>query len=562
MTGILAIGVAWAVGPAAVPAIQRNRQDTVPARRYSCSLGSLVALTLVILILIGYVVVVLKWEAFADYDDAFLTLFTLKGYNLAPSIWPATGRFYPLAQLEFNLVRHFTSSVVGYHAVPIGELVTISCLILFLDTALPLTARAALTAVCLALPSIVSAFTALVFPDRNVVFWLACLLFFLNLFDKTLSTKWAIAAAVSAQIMIYYKETAFLLLLGFALGRLMLRCRRADGKGWDYSLLRLRESRLDVCFICLAVIFLLYYASVMIAHPNIRYADLNGVSWNKAILSYLRFDPLALVSAFVVLGRSYLILRGELVPSPFWDGLALGGVACYAAYICLRLFQPYYLAPVDFIAVLYVGRLVILSWKNMANWGMVATALLVLAVLLQNISLSAFRLYERENLMHARSELADAIVSRRQSDPSHVQRLFFAFSIPYVLTEFASYLIYRGLPIEGYDTSAKSVNEHQVVIVSKLFIKDELCVDYRSFVCHAGGTPMPGDLVIELPDDRESLAQIGPYRTSGQSLFTYGPRPRISQWMSPLLSAVHPVSVLWYAEFPDRWMDASLTISK
>ena len=561
MTGVAAIGVAWVVGRPAAPIIKNDRNTTITVRRHSCSGGAIAALSLVILILVGYVVVALKWEDFADYDDSFFTLFTLRGRNIAPSIQYGNARFFPLGQQEFNLLRHFTSSVAGYHAVPIAQLLMVSCILFFLDYALSITARVALTAVCLILPSIVNSFTGLVFPDRNVVFWLACLVCFVNLFEKTRSTGWAVAAAISAQNMVYYKETAFLLLLGFGVGRLIFRCRRADGEGWDYGRLRDRESRLDLCLISLGLLFLLYYVAVMIPHPlNMQYAKNYGFPWGEALLYYLRLDLLGLLFVFVALRRAYLIWRRRLAPLPLWDGLAFGGVACYAAYLYLRLCRPYYLAPVDFIAVLYVGRFVILSWNQMRLRNRIATLVLVFAVLLQSVSLSAYYLYERENTIHAKAELADAIATQLQSHlTSHSQRLFFPFSHVYPITEFASYLIHRGIRVEGEEPRANSGAANGVVIVSKAFTKDGPCVDYQSFVCHAGGSPEPGDLVIELPDDVASLTQINPYRTGGELVFAYEPQPRIPQWMYLLLSHLRVVSVYWFIELPDRWLDASVT---
>jgi hypothetical protein len=560
MTGVAAIGVAWVVGHAAAPIIEKDRDATISARRYFRSASAIAAITLVSLILVGYVVVALKWEDFADYDDAFFTLFTLRGRNLWPSILPSSGRFFPLGQQEFNLIRHFTSSVAGYHAVPIAQLLIVSCILFFLDYALSITAQLVLVAVCLILPSIVNSFTGLVFPDRNVVFWLACLVFFVKLFEQTWSTAWAVAAAISAQNMIYYKETAFLLLLGFAIGRLILRCRRADGKGWNYRRLRDKESSLDLCLISLGLLFLLYYVAVMIPHPNMQYANNYRVSWDKALIYYLRLDLLGLLFVAVALRRAYLIWRRRLAPLPLWDGLAFGGVACYAAYLYLRLCRPYYLAPVDFIAVLYVGRFVVLSWNQMRSWSRIATFVLVFAVLVQSVSLSAFYLYERENIIHAKAQLADAIAAQSQSDTSHYQRLFFPFSNIYPVTEFASYLTYRGIRVEGEETTVSSGAPNGVVIVSKAFTKDGRCVDYQKFVCHAGTSPNPGDLVIELPDDLESLTEINPYRAGGELLFAYEPRPRIPQLMYPLFSRLRVASLRWrFMELPDRWLQASMT---
>jgi hypothetical protein len=561
VTGVAAIGVAWVIGPATTltPARPQGAMGT-PARRYGHSISAIAALTLVILILLAYLVLALKWEDFADYDDAYFTLYSLRGRDFGPPIWASSGRFFPFGHQEFNLIRHFTSSVAGYHAVPLAQLLIVSCILLLLDDVLSITARAALTAVFLILPSTVTIFTGLIFPDRNVVFWLACLVFLIRLFEQTRSTAWAVAAVICAQIIVYYKETAFLLVLGFAVARLILRSRRPDGKGWDYDRLRDRSSRLDLSLISVGLFFLLYYASVMIHHPNMQYADRYGVSWDKALLFYLRLDPLGILFCGLALQRAYLIFHRRLEPSLLWDGLAFGGVACYSAYLYLRLCMPYYLAPVDFIAVLYVGRFVILSWQKMPLWSKGVTFVLVFALLLQSVSLSAFRVYERENVIHAKAELAGAIAARSLNDTSHIQRLFFPFAGVYPVTEFASYLVYRGIQVEGEETKEKSVAPNGVVIVSSAFTKDGPCVDYRNFVCHAASGPASGDLVIELPDDFESFSEITPYRRGGEMLFFHEPHPRIPQWMNPLLRQLRVVSSGFrFREIPDRWLQTSMT---
>jgi hypothetical protein len=565
MTGLTLLAVAWVVGRAPSAIIEKlNEAAAHRPRPYFRSRGAVAGTTLVILILLGYLALALKWEDFADYDDAFFTLSTLRGINLAPPVWPASGRFFPLGRQEFNFIRHFAHSAAGYHVVPITELLIICCILYFLDEALSVTARMVLAAVILIVPSIVTSFTGLVFPEINVVFWLACLMFFVKLFEQTQSIAWAAAAAICAQNMIYYKETAFLLLLGFAAGKLVLRCRRADGKSWDYSRLRDREARLDMCLVSLGLLFLLYYEAVMLHHASVRYSDLYQIPWDKALLYYLKLDLLALLFVVVALRRAYLILRLRLSPSPFWDGLALGGVACYLAYLRLRLCMPYYLAPVDFIAVLYVGRFVILSWEKMRLSSKLATSVLVSAVLLQSVALSAFRVYERENLIHAKVELASAIAARSLNDPNHVRRLFFPFSSPYIITEFASYLIYRGVRVEGFETTANSAGPKGVTIVSRAFTEDGLCVNYRDFICHAPGSgPAAGDLVIEMPDDLESRSEITSYRAGGELSFCYEPHPRVPQWLLPSLSYLHIASLpFWFKELPDRWLHASMTTWK
>ena len=50
------------------------------------------------------------------------TLITLKGHDITPPIWNGEGRFFPLGHQEFNLIRHFTNTVFGYHVLPIIQL--------------------------------------------------------------------------------------------------------------------------------------------------------------------------------------------------------------------------------------------------------------------------------------------------------------------------------------------------------------------------------------------------------------------------------------------------------
>lgn len=445
---------------------------------------------------------------------------------------------------------------------PVVQIVIICCVLLFLDDELSITARAMLAAVVLILPGVVISFTELPVPDRNFVFWLITLLFFLKLFERSLSTKWAIAAAVSAQVMIYYKETAFLLLLGFATGRLLLRCWRTDRFGLDFHRLRDKESRLDLCFIALSILFFLYYLAAMTPHMSMKYADQLRVSQMGTFLYYMRLDLLVWLFVATVAGRIYLILKRCATPDPFWDGLALGGVTCFAAYLYLRLASPYYLAPVDVIAVLYVGRLLILSWRKMPKGMALAASALALVVVLQFVAYSTFIVFERKNTVYAKNKLADVIVSEYRNDPNKVQRLFFPFASAYELTEFASYLTYRGVPVET--VSAQSIGLRPVALVTKSGVaKDGPCVDYLPFVCRSVSAPAPGDLIIELPDDDESLAQISAYREDGNLLFSYEPHPPFPIWLNPFADSLRIASVQFQRKpIPDRWLHASVTEAK
>jgi hypothetical protein len=272
----------------------------------------------------------------------------------------------------------------------------------------------------------------------------------------------------------------------------------------------------------------------------------------KDIVSrYLGLDLVAWVFVGVILWRVYLILRRRVAPSVLWDGLALGGVCFFLGYLYLRLFSVYYLAPADLIAIFYLGHLVVLSWKDMQLWTRVATTTVTLAILLQTTLVSTFMVFERKNTICAKVEMASVIERQsRQHSMSHL-RLFFPFSHPYSIMEFAYYLSYRNIPLEHIFLATRSV------------AKDSLCVSYRRLVCHAASRPSPGDLVIVFPDDGVSFTEASMYREGGAVLFSYEPRPSLPQWLYSVVGSL-PLAGIKYTHNarPNRWMSASMTAWK
>src|SRR5262249_52910714 len=138
----------------------------------------------------------LTWEDFAYYDNSMFTSGTLMGYDNTPIIVQESGRFIPLQHQEFNLIRHFTRSAIGYHVLPIAELLIFSYILLILDSELSLMVRAALAVLVLLTPSILMSFGLLIQSERNVLFFLACLVLSVKRFEQTRSIAWAVTAVV------------------------------------------------------------------------------------------------------------------------------------------------------------------------------------------------------------------------------------------------------------------------------------------------------------------------------------------------------------------------------
>jgi hypothetical protein len=533
--------------------------DSIPFRRPDRSRSAIFAVVFLSAFLACYLAGSLVWEDFTYYDNSHFTNESLVGHNIPLQVSSETGRFWPLGYQEFNLVRRVTHSILGYHALRIVQLLLLSWIILVFEEDLKFTVLVALIAMALITPSILISFSGLIYPDWNVIFWFICLVWFVKRFGQTRSTAWAVAALVSAQFMLYYKETAFLLLLGFALGRLFLRCREMDRAGWNFTRLRSSESRLDICLAIMVAPFLIYYLAARFPNYRTGYNDDFRLPMAEVLASYLRVDLLVWVFVAVVLVRVVLILRRDVAPSPLWDGLALAGMSCLGGYLCLRMYSAYYLAPVDLIAILYLGWLAVLSVGKMRFGTKLCALALLSLVLLQDISLSAFRMYERKNVIHAKAEMGRVIEARFESDPQNVKRLFFPFASPFQVLEFASYLNYLGVPVERAQAGFAATGS--VELAGEAIKKDGPC-GYRAFVCHAGRGPDPGDLVVVLPDDLTRSDELNSYQhESAGPLFSYHPRPSIPLWLRSYVNCLHVVSpVFAHNQLPDLWLHASVTV--
>ncbi len=555
--GITAVGVILAIW--VVPERNSIPRAAVVVHRNQSSRSGILALLFLGLFLAFYIAGTLFWEDFSYYDNSHFTNGTLAGRDIPRQISPEGGRFWPLGHQEFNLLRHFTSSVAGYHAFRITQLLLLCGILLVFDGALTLSARVALIVLALVMPGFLISFTGLIYPEANVIFFFVLLAWFVKRFEETHSTLWAATAVIASQFLLYYKELAFLLLFGFAAGRLLARCWRQDRIGWDFERLRDSESRLDLCFAVMAVSFLVFYLAVMFPNYHTGYANEFRLPLARVFISYFQLDLLAWLFVILVLGRMVLIARHQITPSPRWEGLALAGVAYFGGYLFLRMSSAYYLAPVDLIAVLYLGRLVFLNVEAMSLALKMAAFAALLLVCAQALSLSAFRMYERKNAVHAKAELGEAIKARYDNNPAGVKRLFFPFAEPFHILEFASFLNYMGVPVE--QASGNSPSTQPVTLFAETIEKDGPC-GYRAFVCHSGKAPEPGDLVVALPDDFSYADQWTSFQQNGDDpIFSYRPRPPLPLWLRPYVSSLHIASpVFANRPIPQFWLNAFVTV--
>jgi hypothetical protein len=506
-------------------------------------------------VLAAYVFMTLIWHEFTFIDSSAFTQYTLTGENFPLAIWPNVGRFFPLVLQEFNIVRHFTHTAAGYAVVPIVELIVLAYVLVLLNSELGIAVSVSIAAVTLLSPGIALTLTMLHFSERHLLLTVAGLALSVQRFEWSHSRSYAVTAVVCAQIMLYHKEIAFLLLFAFAAVRLALRSRNG-GCPWGgvSRWLRDKDTLLDVVLAVLSVLFALYYTKVVvISGGSLTYGESRRLPPLKVALLYGQYDVLAVLFIVVLLCRGYQLWQRRVVVSLLWDGLACGGLLYLVSLIVLGRYRAYYSAPVDLMAGLYVGRSAVLAWRQLGVSYKIGAAMLLVLILLQNTVFVLFDLYERKNIVHAKAEIAALIDARSQSMGRTPERLFFPFSYTLYIAELAGYLDYKGLGVEG--ASHGSAGRNKVLLISKRIDRDGICGVWRDLLCHVGKKPESGDLIVTLPDDNVSRADALEYTKRGQVLLSYEPFPALPGWLYSSIERLRRKE-----RFPDGYLHAWVAV--
>ncbi|WP_145998610.1 hypothetical protein [Methyloterricola oryzae] len=363
----------------------------------------------------------------------------------------------------------------------------------------------------------------------------------------------------------YYKETAFILVCGISAPAIFIRAYDVSARRIDLNKLRNPKCALDLMLFILALIFLSYYLLIMLrtglGHKYIEDAKL---PLSEIIALYLKSDLLLPLLIVAVVGRAAFLIRTRQCPYLFWDGCAFAALLYMLAYFVLRLFSPYYMAPVDLITLLYVSHWLIPAWPRLSRLEKLTISGVTAVVVIQILAFSNMKLVERKNLISAQVDIANFLVSEYARNGSKSLHLFFPFSDTYSRQEFASYLRYRGLEPEREIQSEKQ--PFNIIISSPVDPReDRRCLPWLNYVCRQQDEPRSGDLVVVLPDDGASFDQLRNLVGDKEPALQVYPIPRSPGFFVALARLVRPlqpnlpftgtvnISDAWLHAFVFRW---------
>lgn len=428
---------------------------------------------------------------FAARDSFVFTTATLLGDRFPPPVWPPDGRFWPLGLQEFNAVRHLTDSAFGYHLVPALQLLAVLAGLWMVTRGMPTIARTAVLAALLVSPGFATSFTGLVFPERNVAFFLVVMLLLVQHRDRAPSRAALAGILASAHSALYYKETIFVLLIGFAVARLLVR-----GPGWR-GVLAWRGREVEWGLLGVSGAWMATFLAFRLRAADTSYATRFELPVMQVLTSYAADNPILVLFPGVVAWRALRIAAGRVTADAFWDPLAAGGALFLVAYVALKLYRPYYMAPVEVIGALYLAHLAsrrIAEPSLSRRRGIAAAAVLLLIVPART---TAAGLAERRATVSSRTQLAAWLRDAAGGGATGLN-LFLPFTSSFDLMELAAYLRYKGLPVEQptEDAGASAVR-----LLAPQAFPGGRCAPWWQLRCYEASAPPSGALLVVLPED-------------------------------------------------------------
>jgi hypothetical protein len=533
----------------------RSQPGTADRRtrlRWQISPTDGIAAFLFSLFLICYISVLFYREDFAYYDNDQLTDFSLQGKPFPPPIWPNVGRFFPLAFQEFNILRFITRSPIGYHSFAVVQLLILLCALFIILREFRIRYRVLVLAMAILAPSFVIAFSDLIYPERNVLFWLAIMLFCSQGYSRSKARTYFIGCLVATHFVLYYKETVVLLVIAYAATQLLLQLRDVRLAGFTTWRVFARENALSIGMLVVSGIYVAFFAAVLLPQKNFSYVAEHHAALSSVLLAYLQVDWLPLILLVVLSVRlwRFTFSNGQL--DPLWDSLGVGAFAYCVGILALRLNSGYYLAPTDFIAILYLATMSAVWLSKPTKVRLSVVAIAIVCVLLQEVAYSSFRMTERKSLVTTKRELAEFLKSYLPTADNSTLELFFPYASGYHLMELSSYLTYRGFRLAGPDATTE--NGRSIVIEGREQFDGNRCVQYRDYACVHQESAPTGALIVVLPDDNVSMSDVEGIGKNSVLLLSLNPCT-VCAGEGSALRLLHAIS----AEFsrrplPEHWL--------
>ena len=296
----------------------------------------------------------------------------------------------------------FTGSADVFHAVALGQVMLSAAFVWFIFFRLPWRFRIWPILAIYSTPSIFYISQSFIYTERNIILLLSLFVLCFCLFHRRHKHVYLFAALAAAFLSLFYKETVFLILLGFALARGGYLYTQTGRELRSKGPLSLSAFVPELALIGFVLFFLgSYYIFTHQVRSGPLYDHvLEGALIATIISNFSDYVTEHILFTLLVIGYPIRILfLSKLRFHPTWDSLLVAALFFFAGNIVLGRLGPYsyYSAPGDFLILLGVFGLLIHSKLNVHA----ITAIAVL-VFLMNIpsSVGYARAYKKLSALH------------------------------------------------------------------------------------------------------------------------------------------------------------------
>jgi hypothetical protein len=313
------------------------------------------------------------------------------------------GRFFPLGYQEFNVLGQITNSPDVFHAFAVGQVLLTAVFVWFVFFQIPWRFRIWPVLAIFSIPSIFYISQSFIYTERNIILLLSVLVFCFCRFYRFQKRVYLFAALTAAFLSLFYKETVFLIILGFSLTRgvyLYTWARRELRSGKP---VRPSDFIAELALIGFVLFFLgTYY---IFTHP-VRSGPLydhilEGPLIATTITNFSNYLTGHIIFTLSVIAYPLRIFfLSKLRFHPIWDSLLVAAFFFFGGNIILGLVgspYSYYSAPGDFLII--VGTFGLL-FNSKINTHFIAAIAVIIFLINLPLTIDYAKAYKKLSFLH------------------------------------------------------------------------------------------------------------------------------------------------------------------
>lgn len=286
-----------------------------------------------------FTTVIVGWSGWVYGDTHQFLTTTIQGEYACMPVVPETGRFFPFAFLDLNLLIPFGDSPQAYHVErALFFLLTVALLFLCARKQAGKTVAAIVVLVFLTAPRLISIYGEPIFAEAVISFLLALFLFLYLKARHDQGIGCVLGCGLIASYACYCKEPVFLFFTVFALIQI----------GFGRSQLNTKQKYLNAYLLVNSIVFLAFYVWFC-GNSGVNYATSRSDYLNATSLSTFFDYAQTHLMVYLVVGvaafRLFSLLVGTASKLIEFDAMLLGGIAYFAAFVLLKMPLPYLIIP-------------------------------------------------------------------------------------------------------------------------------------------------------------------------------------------------------------------------